>query len=308
MNWKKLKVLAIALLLLVDGFFLFMIVQRNYHSTHYDGEVIDSAIGVFRKSELYVDRSFLEDKVVTLPVYTGRAVSDLSQTAVARTLIAAGYRLSEVSGGIRCTDAIGEFYFGNDFAFYYTEHGLYDRPSDLLATERYIRLTPENVYRQDALRVAANFVARYNLRSLGEGAFDYEIAYGEVYSSGINYIVTLTQRIDGVPIYGEICLLISGGRVMAADGVFVTSSPDRRESAEMTDLINVLFMEKAFLDERYREGGSFSYTPMVLSKVVYSYAVYFDAEGTFYFVPLCTVSYMNGESRSYNCVSRKLYS
>ncbi len=309
MSWKNLKIFAIILLLLMDISFLFLIVRRDYRSAHYNEEQIDAAINVFRKSELYIDRSFLTESIVSLPVYTGNTEQDsLAHTAVVRTLTAAGYRLSEEPGGLRCSNALGEFYFGDDFSFYYTEKGRYDRPSGLLATERYIHLTEGSTYRQEAMDVANGFMERYAFLSSGGEEFGYEISCSEAYSSGVNYIVTLTQRIDGVPIYGEICVLISGGRVVAADGIFVTSAPADRKKAETTDLINILFMEKAYLDEKFREGGSFSYTPMVLSEVSYAYAVYFDVEGTFYFVPLCTVRYTNGETRSYNCVSGKLYS
>ena len=80
------------------------------------------------------------------------------------------------------------------------------------------------------------------------------------------------------------------------------------EKAETVDLIDILFEEKAHLDEVYRANGSFSYTPMVLSEISYSYAVYFDASGSFYLVPLCEVRYAGGDVRTYNCVSGKLYS
>ncbi len=309
MSWKNLKNFAIVLLLLMDITFLFLLIQRDYSAGHYESEQIDSAIEVFRKSELYVDRPYLSGPIVSLPVYTGKPGADsLSQTAVVRTLLSLGYRLSEEPGGIRCSNAVGDFYFGDDFSFYYTEKGRYDRPSDLLATERYIRLTEENDYRLGAIQVVDSFMDRYAFLSSGGREFGYEISFSEVYSSGVNYIVTLVQRIDGVPIHGEICVLVSGSRVLAADGVFVTSAPENRERAETMDLLNILFMEKAFLDARFRAGGSFSYTPMVLSEVEYCYAVYFDAQGSFYFVPLCTVRYMNGEVRSYNCVSGRLYS
>lgn len=102
--------------------------------------------------------------------------------------------------------------------------------------------------------------------------------------------------------------MVSGGRVVSADGIFATFVPTEREKAETVDIMNILFAEKAHLDAVYRAGGSFSYTPMVLTDVSYSYAVYFDTHGEFYFVPLCEVKYANGEARTYNCVSGKLYS
>jgi hypothetical protein len=188
------------------------------------------------------------------------------------------------------------------------EKGRYDRPSELLTTERYILLKENTGSIADILHVVDIFLRRYEFLSEENSQYGYEIAYSEVYSSGVNYIVTLSQSINGVPVHEELCVMVSGGRVVSADGIFATESPVSREKAETVDIIDILFEEKAYLDAVYRENGSFSYTPMVLSDISYSYAVYFDAAGSLYLVPLCEVQYVNGDVRTYNCVSGKLYS
>ncbi len=309
MSWKQLKSLAIAVLIVMDAVFLFLVLQRNYLATHYDRALADSAIEVYRQSELYVDRSILSDRIVSLPVYTGITESGrLRELPVVKKITEMGYKLTDEPGGIRCENAVGEFYFAEDFGFYYREKGRYDRPSDLLATERYILLTEERGYKESALRVVQNFLEKYNFLSADGTHYGYDISYSDVYSSGVNYIVTLSQSIEGIPVHGDICVMVSGGRVVSADGVFATEAPVNREKAETVDLLNIFFAEKAALDEAYRAGGSFSYTPHVVSSVSYSYAVYFDAERNFYLVPLCEVKYVGGERRVYNCVSGKLYS
>ena len=309
MSWKQIKTFAIVMLCVMNAVFLFLIMQRHYRASYYDDDLVDSALLVFRESELYVDRSFLSEKVVSLPVYVGTTDSQtLEDLAVVRAIAKAGYELHREPGGIRCENAVGEFYFGDDFGFYYIEKGRYDRPSDLLATERYILLKEDGADKLGALNVVASFLEKYDFLSAETVRYGYEIAYSEVYSSGVNYIVTLSQSIEGVPVCERICVMVSGGRVVSADGIFATEPPETKEKAEPVDLINILFEEKAYLDALYREGGSFSYTPMVLTDVSYSYAVYFDAAGSFYLVPLCEVGYANGETRTYNCVSGKLYS
>lgn len=309
MSWKKLKTFAIVILCVMNLSFLFLILQRNYRATHYEEDLIDSVISVFRESELYVDRSFLSEKVVSLPVYTGVAEREsLSELAVVRAIEEAGYEIREEPGGIRCENAVGEFYFGDDFGFYYIEKGRYDRPSDLLATERYILLKENESNKEETLRVVDAFLEKYDFLSAQSARYGYEIAYSAVYSSGVNYIVTLSQSIDNIPVHEEICVMVSGGRVVGADGIFATGVPASREKAETVDIVDILFEEKAHLDAVYRANGSFSYTPMVLSEISYSYAVYFDAAGSFYLVPLCEVRYANGDVRTYNCVSGKLYS
>ncbi len=304
MSWKRLKTFAIAILLVMNAIFLFLILQRNYRATHYDRDLIDSAIAVFRKSELYVGRSILSEETVSLPVYTGIVENGtLREHTIIRAIESEGFRVIDEPGGLRCKNAVGEFYFGNDFGFYYSELGRYDRPSDLLATERYILLSSDHGAKESARNTVKNFLEKYRFLSQEEPESDYEIAYSKVYSSGVNHIVTLSQRIDGVPIHGNISFLVSGGRVVSADGILVTRMPESRQRAETVDVLNILFAEKAYLDARED-----IIAPRIVSDVSYAYAVYFDADEKFYLIPLCKVSYVGGDVSVYNCVSGKLYS
>ncbi len=308
MSWKKLKTFAIVLLLLMNAVFLFLILRREHLSTHYEDSLIDSAEVLFRESELYVDRAFLEQKRISLPVFSGDAVPTKSRELPAvRAIEREGFVLEDEPGGVRLENAVGEFYFADDFGFYYMEKGRYDRPSTLLRTERYILLTEDTPYSKNAIAVVHDFLTRYDFLSTENSRYGYEIDYSEVYSSGVNYIVTLSQSIDGVPVHEEICMMVSGGRVVSADGVFATAAPTSRKKAETVDLLELLFLEKAAQDEAFRKNGGFSYTPKVVSHVSYSYAVYFDADGSFYLVPLCEIAYAGGETRTYNCVSGALY-
>ncbi len=309
MSWRQLKNFALAVLLCMNLLFFLLILQRNQLSTHYDNDLIDSALEILHQSEIYVDRSLLEGRVASLPVYSGDVGEGKSlQMDIVSAVGKAGFTVTEEPGGYRCKNAIGEFYFSNDFGFYYSEKGRYDRPSDLLKSERYILIRENTEERLSVLRVVGSFLEKYAFLSTQDARYGYEVAYSAVYSSGVNYIVTLSQSVDGIPIHEEITVMVSGGRVVGADGVFVTAVPARRETAESVDLLNILFMEKAYVDELYREGGSFSYTPRVVGEIAYSYAVYFDDRDNFYLIPLCAVRYAGAETRIYNCVSGKLYS
>ncbi len=309
MSWKQLRTFSIVILSMMNFVFLFLVIQRNYSATHYDQELVASAIAVFRQSELYVSGRQLSEPIVSLPVYCGKTEpAQLKETFVVQTLMKMGYHIEDEPGGIRCGNAVGEFHFADDFGFYYNERGRYDRPSDLLATERYIRLTEATAYKEIAIKTASAFLEKYGFLSSEESKKEYTISSTDVYSSGVNYIVTISQSLEDIPIQGNICMMVSGGRVVSADGIFATALPTEKQKAETVDLLNILFAEKAYLDEEYRAGGSISYKPRVLANISYSYAVYFDSEGAFYLIPLCKVSYIGGESRSYNCVSGKLYS
>ena len=70
MSWKNLKTLAIAILLVMDVFFLYSLIARERAARYYDSELIDAATKIFHESSLYVDKSFLTERIVSLPVYS----------------------------------------------------------------------------------------------------------------------------------------------------------------------------------------------------------------------------------------------
>ncbi len=310
MSWKQLKTLAIAILVLMNGIFLFLISQRNHSASYYDEDLIDSALEVFHQSEMYVDRAFLSEKKPTFPVYSGVVPTgaNMRSLSVVKTIEKAGFSLLEESGGVRLTGKTAEFYFADDFEFHFFERGAYERPSDLLRSGRYVSLSEEDDAYEKALSASMAFFTQYGFLSDEAERLGYGIELREVFFSGSEQIVTFSQTIQGVLIHEEITLLVLGGKVAAADGVFASVMPASEESAELCDPLALLFLEKAYLDDRFRAEGGFAYTPMVLKALRYSYAVYFDAEGAFYLVPICEISYHGGESRTYNCVSGQLYS
>ena len=101
----------------------------------------------------------------------------------------------------------------------------------------------------------------------------------------------------------EIYCRISDGKVSAADGTFYSALPNERKKAENIGLCNILFEEKAYIDALDESERKNSYT---VQEISYSYGVYFD-EQMFYFVPLCRITYGDGESRLYNFISGELY-
>jgi|GEM_PF-2146611 hypothetical protein len=305
MSWKNLKILAIVILLVMDSFFLFSLIKRTRSARYYDGALIDSALSVFRESSFYVDRKFLSSRKASIPVYSG-AVDEDSLSTVSQTLSGAGYSMKNEPGGTRFIGERGEFFLGNDFSFFYFENDRIERPSAILSDGGYLRQeTGAGVGR--FRQTAEAFLKDHTLVSSAKG-FGYEICYTDYYLSEDGCIVCVMQELDGRDTENRIYLLIVEDRVVAADGSFAIAAPDSKLSAETVGLMDILFSEKNYFDEEYKESGEVSRKNRILSSVGYSYAVYFDADGRFYYVPICTVTYQNGESRAYNYVTGKLYS
>lgn len=305
MSWKNLKILAIVILIVMDSFFLFSLMKRNRAARYYDDALIDSAISVFKESSFYVDRRFLSVRRESVPIYTGVAGTD-SLPAVRAALTEAGYSVENEPGGTWFIGENGEFFIGNDFSFLYLENDRIEKPSAILAEGSYIRREEESGL--DRIRETAEAFLKENAFISNGKKFGYEICFTDYYLSGSDCIVCVMQRLDDRDTENRIYLLVSEDRVVAADGFFATAVPERRLSAETVGIMDILFSEKNYFDEAYRASGAVSRQNKILSSVDYFYSVYFDADGRFYYVPICAVTYQDGESRAYNYVTGEIYS
>lgn len=284
MNWKSLKKFAIAVLLVMDIVFFFCVAERHYAVSYYDSALIDSAVTVFASSGISVDRSLLEQKKPKLAVYTG----EIEEKAFAAVAASLGTETS---------------FLGKDFAVSYAESEDVPMPSALLAEGIWMAL-PEGAEKERAFLMAQAFLETHGLIAESAQRYRYDVVCTEAFVLGGQTVVRLRQRLDGMLLEDGLDLYISEGRVKSAEGVFALLAPRSKKSTENEGVMSILFSEKAYIDALAEEERG-EYT---VSDISYSYGLYFDAEGTFYLIPLCKVSYQNGEVRIYNFVSGKLYS
>lgn len=295
MHWKDLKTFAIAVLLVVDAVFVFCIFEHWYAERYYRNNLIDSAVSVFESSGLYVERSFLEKRKERPPVYVG--ISDAE--SLLESLENPDVYLQREKNGIRMSGAEGTFFFGYDFSFSYRKEDDSEMPSGLIHTENWTLLTGSE---QAAV---CEYVSADFLQSLlpENGKYKYTPECLAVYASGEDSIAVFILRFGNMETENKIFCRVSDGEVVSADGTLYTAFPDERKKAENFGLCNILFEEKAYIDALDESERKQSYT---VADVSYSYGVYFD-ETVFYFVPLCRITYADGESRTYNFISGELY-
>lgn len=302
MSWKHLKSFAIVILLVINVFFLCEIRSRVFAENHYDAALSRSAISVFRESELYVDERFLSEKIVSFPAYRGNS-DDLSRLDPIMEKLS--YHRQEAMNGIRYAGDEGAFFFGDDFSFSYFEKAGEQMPSEVLENGG-DTLFENKQGASRAERAVRSFLSRHGLVRKNADQYAYEIQTETVYSSGENFVVRVKQCVGDLALFDGVDFLVRDGRIVAADGLFVPVTPNKRMKSETMGLMDILFEEKAFFDEQYRESGSVSRERRILSDVSYSYEAYLGTDGIFYFVPTCELSYSSGEVRRYNMVSGKI--
>ena len=295
MHWKDLKTFAIAVLLVVDAVFVFCVFEHWYAERYYRNNLIDSAVSVFESSGLYVERSLLEKKKERPPVYAG--ISDPGY--LSELLDRPDVVLQHEENGIWASGEDGTFFFGYDFSFSYRREESREIPSELVYTENWVLLSGGE---QTAVCecVSADFLKA--LLPVDE-KYQYTPECLAVYGSGEESIAVFILRFGNIKTENRIFCRVSEGKVISADGVLCTAFPTERKKAENTGLCNLLFEEKAYIDALDESERKTSY---IVAEVSYSYGVYFD-ENIFYFIPLCQITYTDGESRTYNFISGELY-
>ena len=295
MHWKDLKTFAIAVLLIVDAIFIFGIFEQRYSEKYYRNNLIDSAVSVFEASGLQVDRSFLEKKKESLPVYQGTLDSEYLSESFERQ----GALLQSEEKGMRLYTEDGVFFFGYDFSFSYEGKEGFEKPSELIHTDEWV------LWEGGEAAALCEYVSSDFLKSLlpANRKYKYVPECLAVYGSGEEGIAVFSLRFENMQTENKIFCRVSEGAVVSADGMLCTAFPNERKKAENIGLCNLLFEEKAYidaLDESERK------SPYTVADISYSYGVYFD-ENVFYFIPLCRITYADGECRTYNFISGELY-
>lgn len=306
MNWKNLKIVAIVVLLIVDLFFLSSLIQREHAANYYDKALIEELEKLFRESSLYVDPEFLEARIVSMPVYRGIFdAQDISK--IGEKLAGAGFSQREEPGGFRFLRGMDELFIGNDFTLLYFSGDIYEKPSEKFSEGDYEKIGSDSMV-TDAVRTAvASFFEETHLIQKNEREkHAYHYSMTDIYTDGDSYIAFIYQHFGKNNTENQLTMLIENGNVLAADGVFVVSPIEEKLSSECVGLMELLLSEKQALDADYRESGAVSREIRILDGVRYSYELYFDAAGEFYFVPVCGLIYRDGVEHCYNLISGKL--
>lgn len=300
MSWKNLKVFAIVTLLVMDIVFAVCVIERKVSVLYYKDSLIDSALTVFAESDLNVDPSFLKKRNLHPAVYLGTPDTAMRKH-LTRTMQEKGFSSEEDVGGIRFSGENGEFFLGDDLTFSYLADAESRSPSAMLKEGFWIAVSDEESL-VSATETVKTFLGDYGLLTDSFSKYRYEIICERIYRLGDQTVLRCIQYLDGMPLHNGFSLYLDGGAVVSADGTFALYSPNEKKSADNIGVMNVLFEEKSYIDTLTQD------LDFTLSSISYSYGLYFDADGTFYLIPLCEVTYTNGEKRTYNFVSGKLYS
>ena len=296
MNWRRLKVFAIAALLVLDAIFLGIIVERAYSASYYDAALVEDALSLYEAVGLHVDARFLKERIAEPGVLSGVYGEDAVGAMRAALTQRGGYLAIDVSNGTRFLGLYDELFIGNDFSFTYSYMSGTEMPLDLLAEGDLMNVTSAR-YAESAWTAVERFLQTKMMLPDATEKYAYAVKEKAIYAKDSDYIVCVEQSVNGLPLETEAYFLVRDGVVRSAEGVFATVLPTARETAETAGILELLFSERERLAGEEKN----------VSEISYSRAPYFDAKGRFYLVPLCRIAYDDGEEVIYNFISGKIY-
>lgn len=287
MNWKQVKNLLLLLLAAVNCL-LFIFVYNSYIEEKFtDADTAAEAASILKENGISVSETLLTVQNDTADTLSASYTREDYLCYVASLLFgeeAQGIYL--LPDGIRAeTESGSTALLGYDFSISYIHPDLDES-----------RLhTAENIAKQptETKDCTAEQRALETLLALPKGALnDTPCLHADGYA-----FITVTQRENGIPVYGMQCqFVLSGEQLIAAEGKYCFGVPSPKSSEPLLNRINILFSEK----ERGKTG---SITDMALC-----YTLYEDAQnGELLFVPAYALTYEDGERLAISAISGDLY-
>lgn len=304
MSWKTLKLVAIAVLLALDLYFLVNVIIQYNEKNYYSGEEQEMAKNILKSENIYLSDDILSAKKQNRSAYS----RDFSSPDLKKLLSgiygdfavfssSTGYYI-ETGGGILNIEGGGNIDFLTSG---------WENLSEKLASMQTAEVEVTKAYERRFGGIISDFfgISKINSSLVNSGALKTEI---KIISLSYNvekgvYIAQVCQSFDGYSGDGIMLVVISGETVLAAKGHFAYLLPNIRYETVCVDLLDILLGEKR---ARGKEYAGEPPPPQKIEKIEYSFGIFYDSKGSGYYVPICDLIYSDGTRHSYNLVDGEI--
>ncbi len=314
MDWHKLKLVLIGVLVSVNLFLLFMIREQARTLEYIPHEAIEKLTALLNEDGIYLAEGALSSKKQTMVIYGGEmqesyytdTASALSDSAVSLSFTTPTGVVLTMESGTRCA-------FSSGFGIRYEAAGFGQLLQDTLFFETEMQALTENdalipleTREERAVQTAVRaFLAK--AASPSERTALHTVDYTAVYcaedpKTGLQYYVCM-QTVKDQPV-ANLCsaFAVLEGTVIGMTGEWCFSSLQETYSAQLYDQINILYSVK----ERITTEETAAHT--VLQSVSLVYAVYYHADSElFYLIPTWRVTTDADKEYYLNAVDGSFY-
>ncbi len=285
------------------------LIRVRYDMDYVPAEAVDDLVAVMERDGIRIDRNIISRKRENGSVYmfasegyTGTVAELLSGSAVKETYAVPDGELILLENGDRCE-------FGENFTFrYQTEDADIFSPNIVdLRNYSNSRLPKDAEITVEAVR---SFLADGS-RSFSSGReVDVEVTIDGIWEyEGVDYVLC-SRTIDDVSITGNLVLCtVEGEKVTAAYGTWCFFTSGTSYSAQLADILNILFnVKKELAPSPAGSAGISSGTAVTIESIKFCYSLYFfGEEKNFCLIPCWQITTDTRGELIYNAINGTLY-
>jgi len=336
MNWSKVKTVTIIILVAVNIFFIINLRVQYVNTYKIDEKTrTDTAILLY-KSGIIVDPDDIPDTRPGLRVYENNFGEDYQERIIKKIT---GFGTENtgwhmINNGTKCiiTSTGDEFEFSDlgRFEITYrkkTELGYTPDASYIAAFGAASEMVPDDNSLDLRMKKSiekflfSGVLDSENVFSVQKGSYSvvpetvrYDTANGW-------YVVTAYEEVDGYPLYSRgLTFVIYDGDVIYMTGELMLLDPLKSYTTELTDQINILFEEKAYIEsqklynelvgvaDEYPHDTAQTDTEQRIISLESGYCVSWNSDRTiFYLIPAWEIIYSDGTTRIRNAINGGIY-
>ena len=276
----------------------------TYRSVYYLPEdTVDELCEILEKDNIQIDRDIVSTKIEKSTVYVCNSdeYSKNVSEALCGTKIKNAYAIPD--GELLIMENGKKFEFYTNFSFKFAEN-----------TDISVHYGAENIgvaeivydkkEYEKAEKIAADFLDKGSRKFERTGLVNSKTTADSIYKDGSKYYVICSRTINDVAVTGNMVICtVEDGRVTEAGGTWCFLTVGESYSAQLSDMINILFsVKKELSHSKDKENG------IRISSVDFCYSLYFfgDADD-FCLIPCWQIRIDNGEKLIYNAIDGTLY-
>lgn len=290
------------------------LVRVRYVTDYVPSEAIDDLVEIMARDGVMIDRDLISDTRMSGTVYMfdsddyTRTVAELlGGSSVRDCFVIPNGELIVLENGSRCE-------FGRNFTFRYCESATEETFSPSIVELRSYARAREAVEDDPSVEAVRTFLDNGS-RSFGErGELDVDVTIDELWEyDGVEYVLC-SRTIDGVAITGNLVLCtVEGERVTSAYGTWCFFTTGSSYSAQLADVLNILFNVKKDLSTHAPSQSSSkeaaeSEEYVTIEAIRSCYSLYFfGEEENFCLIPCWQITTDTRGELIYNAINGTLY-
>lgn len=308
MNHNKIFSVLIGVLTLSCTVLAICIFLLSREVNYLPAQSVEDIAAILAENNIIIDTNIISRKRESGTVYVCNSghYSETVAELLGGSSVKAVYKIPD--GEIVTLYSGATFEFGKNYAFKYFRSGKAAGIEPNLSDLSQIADHVSESKREEIAAIAIEFIDKGSREFENSSKMSVETVVDNIWENSGIYYALCTRKISGVEINRNLVLCtIDGGEVTEAYGTWCFLTLGDSYSAQLTDILNILFSVKKDIASLRAEREDFP-TPVVIESIGLSYSLYFyGGEDEFCLIPCWQIVTDNMGEFIYNAIDNTLY-